>query len=95
MHHYIPRQKENISENQVYFTTLSNHTFDNTGAKSVVVKTSDNGKIRVPTILAILAQRKFSSIILRHRTMPRGINDTCHLYGWMINTLIKNRLAVM
>jgi hypothetical protein len=59
------------------------------------VKTSGNEKIRVPTTLAILEQRrKFSNIILWHKTMPRGINDTCNLYWWMTNTLIKNRLAV-
>jgi hypothetical protein len=65
MNHYIPSQKENISEFRVYFAMPSNHTFDNNGAKSVAVKTSGNEKIRVPTTLAILEQRrKFSNIIL-------------------------------
>jgi hypothetical protein len=75
---------------------LSNHTFANVAAISVVLKTSGNKKIRVPTMLAILAQRsKFSSNILRHKIMLRGINVTCHVYGWMTNILIKNRLAVV
>jgi hypothetical protein len=82
VHHYIPSQKENISEIRKYFGKLSNHTFDSNGAKSVVVKTSCNEKIRVPTMLAILAQRRtFSNDILKHTTMPRGINVTCHVYG--------------
>jgi hypothetical protein len=53
-----------MSEIWVYIAMPSNH--GNTRAKSVVVKTSGNEKITVPTMLAILAQRrKFSNINLR------------------------------
>jgi hypothetical protein len=66
---------------------LSNHTLDNTGAKSVVVKTSGNEKIRVPIMLEILAQRrKCSNSILKHKIMPRGINVTSmFMGGWPIH----------
>lgn len=74
---------------------LSNYTFENAGAKSVVMKTSCNEKMKVTTMLAVLAvSSMFSNMILKCKTMPREITVTSQLYGWVTNTLMKNWLAV-
>jgi hypothetical protein len=52
---YLLNQRGNADEMPLYFDTLSKYTADETGAKSVVIKTSSCEEMHVTVMLAVLA----------------------------------------
>jgi hypothetical protein len=86
----------------VYFDMPPNHAVDDTGAKSVAVKTSGHEKMRVTIMLAVLADgNKLPPYVILNRKnmtkeqLPRGIIVRCQSKGWMTSDLMKDWLLVV
>jgi hypothetical protein len=101
-HSYLLSQIGNADETPVYFDMPPNYTVDDTGAKSVAVKTSGHEKVRVTVMLAVLADgsKLPPYVILNRKNMPkeqlpRGITVRCRPKGWMTSDLMKDWLLVV
>jgi hypothetical protein len=99
---YLLSQIGNVDEAAVYFDMLPNHTVDDTGAKSVAVKTSGHEKMLVAVVLVVLADGSKLPlyVILNHKNMPkeqgpRVIIVRCQPKRWMTSDLMKNWLLVV
>jgi hypothetical protein len=80
----------------------SNYTVDDSGAKSVAIKSSGYEKIRVTLMLVLLADgSKLPPYMTLNRKnmpkeqLPRGIIARCQPKGSMTNELTKDRLLVV
>jgi hypothetical protein len=101
-HNHLLSQIGNADETPVYFDTPPSYTVDDTGAKSVAVKTSGREKMRVIVMLAVLAggSKLPPYVILNRKNMPkeqlpRGIIVRCQPKGWMSSDLMKDWLSVV
>jgi hypothetical protein len=101
-HSYLLSQIGNADEMPVYFDMPPSYTVDDSGAKSVAVKTSGHEKTHVTVILAVLADgRKLPPyVILNRKNMPKeqlpiGIIVRCQPKGLMTSDLIKDWLLVV
>jgi hypothetical protein len=80
----------------------SNYTDDDTGAKSVLIKTSGNEKMQVTVMLKVLADgtKLPPHVALNRKTMPKeqlpiGLTVRCQSNGWMTNELMMDWLKVV
>jgi hypothetical protein len=80
----------------------SSYTVDDTGVKSLLIKTSGSEKMRVTVMLMVLADETKlpPHVILILRTMPEeqlpiGLIVRCQSNGWMTNELIRDWLQVV
>lgn len=80
----------------------SNTTVNLRGAKSVLIKSSGNEKLRITVILAVLAvDTKLPPYVVLKRkrqtkeTLPPGIHVRCQDNGWMSEDLVQDRLKVV
>jgi hypothetical protein len=69
---YLLSQTGNADETPVYFDMPSNYTVDDKGVKSILIKTSDNEKMRVTVMLTVLADgtKLPPYVILNRKAMP-------------------------
>jgi hypothetical protein len=86
----------------MYFYMPPNYTVDDTGAKSVAVKTSGHEKMRVTVMSAVLADgSKLPPYVILNRKntpkeqLPRGIIVRCQPKGSMTSDLMKDWLLVV
>jgi hypothetical protein len=96
-HSYLLSQIGNADETPVYFDMPPNYTVDDTGAKSVAVKTSGHEKMRATVMLVVLADgNKLPLYVFLNRKnmpkeqLPRGIIVRCQPVGWMTSDLMKD-----
>jgi hypothetical protein len=63
----------NTDKTPVYFDMLSNYTIDETGVKSILIKTSGNERMLVTVMLMVLADgtKLPPYVILNRKTMPK------------------------
>jgi hypothetical protein len=96
---YLLSQIGNGDETPLYFDMPSNYTVDDTGAKSLIIKTSGHEKMQVTVMLMALAdETKLPPyVILNWKTMPKEqlpirLIVRCQCNGWMTNELMRDWL---
>lgn len=101
-HDYLCGQMGNGDETAVYFDMPSNTTVEEKGAKSVIVRTTGNEKVRVTVMLAVLADgRKLPPfVILKRKTIPKekfpsDVIIRCQEKGWMTSDLMGEWLRLV
>lgn len=101
-HNYPLSQIGNADETPVFFDMKSNITVDQKGAKSILMRTTGNEKLRITAMLAVTADghKLTPYVILKRKTMPkeslpRGLIVRCHEKGWMSKELMNDWLSVV
>jgi len=95
-------QIDKTNEMPVYLDVLSSYPLDDSGAKSVVIKTSSYENIHAAVMLAVLADGNQLPlhVIQNCKTMPKeqlpsGVIVRCQPKSWMTNKCMKDWLLVM
>jgi hypothetical protein len=101
-HSYLLSQIGNADETPMYFDMPPNYSVDDTGAKSVAVKTSSHENMHVTVTLTVLVDgSKLPPYVILNRKnvpkeqLPRGIIVRCQPKGWMTSDLMKDWLLVV
>jgi hypothetical protein len=86
----------------VYFAMPSNVTVNEKGAKTVLIRGTDNEKVRITVMLGVLADgcKLLPYVFLRQKMMPKwklpaGLVFQCQEEGWMTNKLMMDWVKVV